>query len=96
MNGCNQETASHLSFFLCLKETNSFDLSAMYRIGVLDKKGNSLLIYKRTLITGVEFRSGLERGLRNFIHHDTLFNPSNNLIVDGKLTLICEVLKDVS
>jgi hypothetical protein len=83
---------SHISIYLTMKEKSSSDYDIKFKIGIMGKAtpGDNVFCekYKKT---GEDFEDGTGWGEPKIIHHDELFEQDGRFVVNGELTIICEV-----
>uniref|UniRef100_A0A0N5C010 BTB domain-containing protein n=1 Tax=Strongyloides papillosus TaxID=174720 RepID=A0A0N5C010_STREA len=86
-NGHNSDSKDYVSVFLMLKKPDK--ASAKFRFSILnDKKGEKNSI---TFSNVRDFVKNMRLGSPRFVRKDFLLNDSNGLLINDKLTILCEI-----
>lgn len=80
------------SISLVLKSFNESKLSVRYSFSILDNKNEK---YSTADLRAVFKLMGKECGRLNFIEHNRLMDTKNNLLLNNKLTILCEISIDI-
>jgi len=89
-NGDRADAEGYLSLFLYVNNAEGTTFKVQYQLGLMNSNDQKIQYFhdvgKRD---GLEFKSGL--GYGTFVSHAELFDPSENYVADGKLTIACKV-----
>lgn len=90
-NGDTVESSKHIGLFLNLfgMVNNKFHVS--FQLGILGTGGANNYIGYDLQLSGQEFQTIPGFGQDMLISHNDLYDESNGLIADGKITLYCDV-----
>lgn len=87
--GMYEDSAGHVSILLMLVCGSEAGVRAKFKISILNAAGKEAVTTKTPL--AVPFTQKQPWGCTRFVRRDVLFDETNGLLPDDKLTLVCEV-----
>ncbi|XP_058805412.1 speckle-type POZ protein-like [Phymastichus coffea] len=87
--GFDKSYENFISLFLKLESCDQYVVKVKYKFCILNSKRSKT--HEMGSETDRLFTPGCDWGFREFISRDTLFDKSNNLLPDNKLTIYCEI-----
>jgi len=89
-NGKTAEVAGNISLYLHVTNAEGTAFKVNHKIGLMDRKTQNIqFFYVDPKRYSQEFKSGFS--LQNIMSNAALFDASKNFVVDGKITIACEV-----
>lgn len=87
--GFDKNYENFVSLFLQLESCDQDNVKVKYKFCILNNKRSKT--HEMGSDTDRLFTPGCDWGFREFVSRDTLFDESNNLLPDNKLTIYCEI-----
>lgn len=87
--GTDQESKDYVSLYLLLVHCNRSEVRAKFRFSIIngDRREDKPMLSSRAF----RFVQGKDWGFKKYIRRDVLFTQGNNLVLNDRLTVLCEV-----
>uniref|UniRef100_A0A667Z2V9 Speckle type BTB/POZ protein like a n=1 Tax=Myripristis murdjan TaxID=586833 RepID=A0A667Z2V9_9TELE len=91
--GLDDESKDYLSLYLLLVSCPKSEVRAKFKFSLLNAKREETKAMESQ--RAYRFVQGKDWGFKKFIRRDFLLDEANGLLPDDKLTLFCEVIRDI-
>lgn len=89
--GKDKEDGEYVGCFLSLVYFNMREIQAKYKFGILNDQGETVNI----MHNAARFEKGKGWGFPKFVKQEFLLNEENEVLLDDKLTIVCEIIATV-